>query len=35
MNVWRAAWRGMGVWRWIGLALIGLWLVTFVVRYGF
>lgn len=33
MSVWRAAWQGMGVWRWIGLALIALWITAFVVRH--
>lgn len=34
MKPWRAAWQGMGRWRWLCLALIGVWVVTFVVRDG-
>ncbi|MFN2288948.1 MAG: hypothetical protein ABR578_11510 [Chromatocurvus sp.] len=31
---WRRAWFGMGLWRWLCLALIAVWIATFVVRYG-
>lgn len=31
---WWRAWHGMGLWRWLGLALIALWIVTFIVRHG-
>ena len=33
MSPWRRGWQGMGWWRWLSLALILLWLATFLMRY--
>lgn len=32
MSAWKTAWRGMGWWRWLCLALVVLWIVVFAVR---
>lgn len=32
MRIWKAAWRGMGWWRWLCLGILVVWLAVFSAR---